>query len=83
MREGRWWSGVRVLNFMLIGMYDENVREIHLTQKLIQPDFFVRNHLFRFSRTQRFSRESMQALLHDPPDDHNNTWFFPKHLEQN
>ena len=33
----------RALNFTLIGMYKENLREIVLTQGLIHPDLFVRS----------------------------------------
>ena len=37
------------LNFTLIGMYKENLREIVLTQGLIHPDLFVRSSFPDFS----------------------------------
>ena len=57
------------LNFTLIGMYKENLREIVLTQGLIHPDLFVRQQLSRFWRPQSFSKKSTQVLVHEAPGD--------------
>ena len=55
------------LNFTLIGMYKENLREIVLTQGLIHPDLFVRSSFPDFARPQSFSKKSTQVFVHEAP----------------
>ena len=51
----------RTLNFTLIGIYKENLREIVLTQGLIHPDLFVRSSFPGFWRPQSLVRNPRKS----------------------
>ena len=70
LNEGGDWVERRAracaLNFTLIGMYKENLREIVLTQGLIHPDLFVRSSFPDFGVRKVLVRNPRKSLYMRP-----------------